>query len=172
MAEPRQEMLLRFEQLVEGVAAFLTGLSAALIFLGVVLRNVFELSPSWVVEAPIYTFVWAVFLVLGGTFQRGVHLGLDIVVATLPAPLQRGFAVFCALAMVAIAATLVWLGLGLTLEQISIGAVSNTALKMPLYVVTAAMPLGFALLLVRALADIVGFWRREEDKLVPPKTGL
>jgi TRAP-type C4-dicarboxylate transport system permease small subunit len=172
MTEPRPGLLLRFEQVVEDLAAILTGISAVLIFAGVVLRNLFDLSPSWVVEAPTYTFVWAVFLVLGGTFQRGLHLGLDIIVASLPAQLRRAFALFCLVAMAATAGMLVWLGARLTYEQFSIGAISNTALKMPLYMVSAAMPIGFALLFLRAAIDILTFKHRDTAVVPPPEAGL
>jgi TRAP-type C4-dicarboxylate transport system permease small subunit len=160
--------LLRFEQVVEDAAAILTGVSAVLIFVGVILRNLFDLSPSWVIEAPIYTFVWAVFLVLGGTFQRGLHLGLDVIVAGLPARLRSAFALFCLVAMGATAAMLVWLGTRLTFEQYAIGAISNTALKMPLYTVTAAMPIGFALLFLRAVVDILTFRHRAAAAAAAP----
>jgi TRAP-type C4-dicarboxylate transport system permease small subunit len=143
-----------------------------LIFVGVVLRTLFDLSPSWVVEAPIYTFVWAVFLVLGGTFQRGLHLGLDVIIASLPVPLRRAFALFCLVAMVATAGMLVWLGAQLTYEQFSIGAISNTALKMPLYIVSTAMPIGFALLLLRAAVDIFTFRHRDTAAVAPPEASL
>ena len=172
MSAPRPGLLLGFEQVVENLAAVLTGVSAVLIFVGILLRNLLDLSPSWVVEAPIYTFAWAVFLVLGGTFQRGLHLGLDVIVATLPLRLRRAFALFCLLAMAATAAMLMWLGARLTYEQYAIGAISNTALKMPLYTVTAAMPIGFALLFVRAVVDIITFRHRDTAAIAPPEASL
>lgn len=165
-------VLMRVEQVVETVAAALTGLSALLIFVGVVLRNLFSISPAWVIEAPIYTFVWAAFLVLGGTFQRGLHLGLDVIVAALPASLQRAFAIFSIVAMIIIAATLMWLGLALSIEQFEMGAATNTALQMPLYLVTAAMPVGFALLLLRGLVDLAARKYREAPNPAPTEAGL
>lgn len=164
--------LRRVEHSADTLAAILVAASAAIVFLGVVLRNVLGVSPSWVVEAPIYTFVWAMFLVLGGTFQRGLHLGIDIIVARLPDGLRRTFAIFGSLAMAAIAGVLLWLGAGLVFRQFAIGAVSNTALRMPLFVVSAAMPVGFGLLLLRALADL--FLRKSEpvDLVLPADHGI
>jgi TRAP-type C4-dicarboxylate transport system permease small subunit len=110
--------------------------------------------------------------VLGGTFQRGLHLGLDVIVASLPLQMRRAFALFCLLAMAATAVMLTWLGARLTYEQYAIGAISNTALKMPLYIVTAAMPIGFALLFVRALVDIISFRHRDTAAIAPPEASL
>lgn len=155
MSKTRPGLLMWIEHFVEGLAALLTAVSAVLIFAGVVLRNIFNTSPSWVVEAPVYTFVWAMFLVLGVTFRRGLHLGLDIIVESLPVRIKRGFTIFSTIAMAIIAALLMWLGARLTFDQFMLGAASNTALKMPLYLVTAAMPIGFAMLLLRAVVDVL-----------------
>lgn len=164
--------LRRIEGGAETLAAVLVALSAVLVFLGVLLRNVFGTSPSWVVEAPIYTFVWAMFLVLGGTFQRGLHLGIDIIVARLPVGTRRAFAIFGSIAMALIAAILMWLGADLVIRQFVIGAVSNTALRMPLYIVSAAMPIGFGLLLLRAVADVMTRGSDDTPDLVLPGEGV
>ena len=63
------------ERSAETLAAILTLVSAALIFVGVVLRNLFSMSPSWITEIPTYGLVWAVFLALAGAFSRGPQLG-------------------------------------------------------------------------------------------------
>jgi len=153
MNEPnRQPLLERIERGAEGVAAYLTLISAALIFLGVVLRNTVSASPSWITEIPTYGFVWAVFLSLACAFSRGPQLGLDIVVRQLPMTYQRILHLFGSLAMVSIAAIMAWLGFELCIRQLSTGAVSNTALRFPLGVVTLAMVLGFILLFLHGLS--------------------
>ena len=164
--------LRRVEHSAETLAAVLVAASAAIVFLGVVLRNILGVSPSWVVEAPIYTFVWAMFLVLGGTFQRGLHLGIDIIVARLPDRLRWSFAIFGSLAMAAIAGVLLLLGAGLAFRQFSIGAVSNTALRMPLFMISAAMPVGFGLLLLRAVADLLLRKNEPVNSVFPADHGI
>ena len=145
----------RTESRVEFVASALALFASAAVFLGVVLRNVFDVSPSWIVEAPAYAVTWAVFLMLGGTFRRGLHLGLDIAIAMLPLRVQHAFGIFASTATAAVAAMLVWIGADLTLRQYGMGATSNTALRMPLFLVTAAIPVGCSLLLIHSAADIV-----------------
>ena len=144
------------ERSAETLAAILTLVSATLIFVGVVLRNLFSMSPSWITEIPTYGFVWAVFLALAGAFSRGPQLGLDIVVRKLPQKAQKLLHGFGALAMVAIAATMVWLGAELCLRQFTTGAVSNTALRFPLWIVTTSMVIGFALLMAHGWARVRG----------------
>ena len=62
-------------------------------------------------------------------------------------------------------ATMVWLGATLCLRQFSTGAVSNTALRFPLWIVTISMVLGFALLMAHGWARVRG---REPEPLSPP----
>ena len=72
---------------------------------------------------------------------------------------------FGALAMVAIAASMVWLGAGLCLRQLTTGAVSNTALRFPLWIVTISMVIGFGLLMAHGWARVRG---REPEPLSRP----
>jgi TRAP-type C4-dicarboxylate transport system permease small subunit len=155
----------RIEGSVELVASALALFASAAVFLGVVLRNVFDVSPSWIVEAPAYAVTWAVFLMLGGTFRRGLHLGLDVVIAMLPLKVQHGFGIFASAATAAVATVLVWIGTDLTLRQFGMGATSNTALRMPLFLVTAAIPIGCSLLLIHSVIDIVRRVRKGPEPL-------
>jgi TRAP-type C4-dicarboxylate transport system permease small subunit len=145
----------RTESSVELAASALALFASGVVFLGVVLRNVFDVSPSWIVEAPTYAVTWAVFLMLVGTFRRGLHLGLDIAIAMLPLKIQHAFGIFASVATAAVAGVLVWIGTDLTLRQYIMGATSNTALRMPLFAVTAAIPTGCSLLLIHSVVDIV-----------------
>lgn len=156
----------RTETVVENGASILALFASAAVFLGVVLRNIFDISPSWIVEAPAYAITWAVFLMLGGTFRRGLHLGLDIVIAALPLPIQHAFGIFASVATTSIAGMLVWIGSDLSIRQFEMGATSNTALRMPLFVVTAAVPIGCTLLLIHSVADIVRRVRRGPERIV------
>lgn len=157
MAEPDrpESWFEHVEGWAETLAAILGMAAAAIVVLGIVLRELFKISPSWIVEAPSYAIVWGIFLMLAATFRRGLHLGLDLLVVKLPLRVQHAFAIFGSVAVAGIAAVLFWIGSDLTLRQYAIGAVSNTALRMPLYLVSAAIPTGCALLFIRAIWDIV-----------------
>lgn len=132
-------------------AATLAFAVAVLVFSGVVMRNLFTTSPSWIAELPVYLMVWAVFLALARSFSHGAQLGLDLLVRRLPPAVQIALDRLGALAMLAIAAMLAWLGWRLAVQQYTIGAVSNSATRTPLWLITAAMPAGCLLLAWHAL---------------------
>ena len=161
----KKTVLEMIENGAETLAAVLTLIAATLIFVGVLLRNLFSISPSWITEVPTYAFVWAVFLALARAFSRGPQLGLDIVVRKLPLKYQKLLHGFGAVAMLVIALLVAWLGVELCARQFSTGAVSNTALRFSLWMVTCSLALGFTLLAFHALARLLG--RTSENTSAP-----
>jgi len=151
----------KIEDTAESVAAFLTIFAASVIFLGVILRNVFKTSPSWISELPTYAFTWAVFLGLMAAFSRGPQLGLDMIVRMFPEKWQQIIYYASALVMLVISVILMWLGSVLTMQQFLNDAVSNTALRFPLWLVSIALPVGFLLLAIHAVARIITKYRRD-----------
>jgi TRAP-type C4-dicarboxylate transport system permease small subunit len=145
----------KIEKTTESVAAFLTIFAAVIIFLGVILRNIFKTSPSWISELPTYAFTWAVFLALMSAFSSGPQLGLDAIVRMFSARWQRVTYYFSAFVMLAISGILIWLGSVLTFQQFLTNAVSNTALRFPLWIVSLALPIGFLLMAIHAILRIM-----------------
>ena len=152
----------------ELAAAGLVLAAAGLVFAGVVMRNVFTTSPSWIAELPVHFIVWAVFLALAASFSRGAELGLDILVRRLPPGVQWALDRLGALAMLVIAAMLVWLGSELVQRQYAMGAVTASAARTPLWLITSAMPVGCAMLALHAAARLAGRERfKPADEALP-----
>lgn len=145
----------KIELITELVAAFLTFFSAVIILLGVILRNIFKTSPSWISELPTYAFTWAVFLALMSAFSSGPQLGLDLIVRMCSVQFQKVIYYFSALVMLVISIILIWLGSVLTIQQFLTDAVSNTALRFPLWMVSLALPVGFLLMAIHAIVRII-----------------
>jgi TRAP-type C4-dicarboxylate transport system permease small subunit len=143
----------RLDDMAELIAAVLAFGAALLVFSGVVMRNLFTTSPSWIAELPVHLIVWAVFLALAASFSRGAELGLDLIVRRLPPRVQWALDRIGALAMLLIALMLVWLGWQLMHRQYVIGAVTA---RTPLWAITIAMPIGCAMLALHAAARIGG----------------
>ncbi len=83
----------------------------------VALRYGFNLSFDWADEVSRLAFVWSIFLAIPLGVRQGAHIGIDIVVAKMPALVQtmlrRGAAWLSAAMMLAIA----WAALGVAREQ-------------------------------------------------------
>jgi TRAP-type transport system small permease protein len=158
----------RLDDRAELVAAVLAFAAAVLVFAGVVMRNVFTTSPSWIAELPVHLIVWAVFLALAASFSRGTELGLDILVRRLSPRVQWALERLGALAMLLIASMLVWLGIELVNRQYVMGAVTASAARTPLWLITSAMPVGCAMLALHAAARLAGRERfKPVDEALP-----
>jgi TRAP-type transport system small permease protein len=158
----------RLDDRAELVAAALAFAAAVLVFAGVVMRNVFTTSPSWIAELPVHLIVWAVFLALAASFSRGTELGLDILVRRLSPRVQWALDRLGALAMLLIASMLVWLGIELVNRQYVMGAVTASAARTPLWLITSAMPVGCAMLALHAAARLAGRERfKPVDEALP-----
>ncbi|MEO5698741.1 MAG: TRAP transporter small permease [Burkholderiaceae bacterium] len=83
----------------------------------VALRYGFNRSFDWADEVARLAFVWSIFLAIPLGVRQGAHIGIDIVVAKLPAAVQamlrRGAAWLSAAMMAAIA----WAAFGVAREQ-------------------------------------------------------
>lgn len=117
----------------------------------VVWRYAFADPLTWSEEAARYLLVWLSFLCAWLAWRQRAHLGLDVLVARLPAPAQRGagllaealVAAFAALSIVA----------GQTMVEVAMMQPS-AVLELPMGWVYAAWPAAAALI----LGDVLVGW--------------
>jgi TRAP-type transport system small permease protein len=121
------------------------------LLLGVFSRYVLERTFVWYDEVARLCFMWLVFLGAAVAVRRGAHFGLDVVVGSLPPPLQRFLRLLTPLTVIVFSAALIWLGWDLMRH----GATQTTAVMgMPVSWIYAAMPVGAALMAFYALMSL------------------
>ncbi|MDJ0627592.1 MAG: TRAP transporter small permease [Rhodobacter sp.] len=74
----------------------------------VVFRYVIAAPLPWSEELARYCFVWIVFLGGAVGLSRGIHLGVDLLVNTLPRPVRRGVDALVYALIAAFAATVIY----------------------------------------------------------------
>lgn len=171
--EPRRGGVL--ELVVGALARVALGLSAvsllaslATIVYSVVRRYVFNAPLPWSDELVGYLLVASVMLAAADALLEGEHITVDILTERL-AP--RGKRIALVLGLIAVAATAVLLvveGIGTVRFSIMVGQRSNGELALPLWMPQALVPIGAALLLLAAIAALVGAWRGTTP--APPRT--
>ncbi len=77
----------------------------------VVFRYVIAAPLPWSEELARYCFVWIVFLGGAVGLSRGIHLGVDLLVNTLPPPLQRAVDALTTILIAAFAITVIYASL-------------------------------------------------------------
>ncbi|MCO1661123.1 TRAP transporter small permease [Pseudonocardia humida] len=140
---------------VENVlAASALGLATIIAVGAVLLRYFFGIFLFWSEEAIIYLVIYSTFLGAVITLRHGEHVNVDIFRAFLRERGKRAVGVLAAaITVVYLAAVGVFAWL-LLFEPFSTST-TTPSLKLPLWVVEAAVPIGFTLMLLRALEILV-----------------
>jgi tripartite ATP-independent transporter DctM subunit len=132
-------------------AAALLVVETAVLFIGVISRYVFRNPFTWTDELASILFLWLAMLGAVLAYQRGEHMRMGALVARAPLP-ARG--IFSGLAL---AVELAFLGLGFwpTLDYAwGEAAILTPALEIPNIWRAAALPIGFATMLVLGLLQV------------------
>jgi C4-dicarboxylate transporter DctQ subunit len=140
---------------VENVlAASALGLATVIAIVAVLLRYFFGIFLFWSEEAIIYLVIYSTFLGAVITLRHNEHVNVDIFGVFLKARGRRVLAVVAAAVTVvylACVGAFAWL---LLFEPFSTSTITP-ALKLPLWVVELAVPIGLTLMLLRALEILV-----------------
>lgn len=79
----------RIERIVdgieEGLIALLLGLMTIITFANVIARYVFNSNILWALETTVFLFAWLVLLGASYCVKKNAHLGVDVLLAALPA---------------------------------------------------------------------------------------
>ncbi len=136
------------------LAASALGLATIIAVVAVVVRYVFGIFIFWSEEAIIYLIIYSTFLGAVITLRHNEHVSVDIFGAFLQKRGKRIVGVLAAAITVVYLATIgvfAWL---LLFEPFSTST-TTPSLKLPLWVVEAAVPIGLTLMLLRALEILV-----------------
>jgi C4-dicarboxylate transporter, DctQ subunit len=136
------------------LAAGALGLATLIAIVAVVLRYFFGIFLFWSEEAVIYLIIYSTFLGAVITLRHNEHVNVDVFGAFLKTRGKRAFAILGAAITVVYLVSIgifAWL---LLFEPFSTSTITPS-LKLPLWVVEAAVPIGLTLMLLRALEILV-----------------
>ncbi|MGH3738868.1 MAG: TRAP transporter small permease [Micromonosporaceae bacterium] len=134
----------------DGLAAGFLGLAALVAIVSVILRFVFGVFVFWSEEAIIYSIICSTFLGAVITLRHNEHVKVDLVAPFVGKFGTRAMAILGAAVTVIYLAVVGGFGWLLLFEPFSSQTVTP-ALKLPLWVVELAVPIGFTLMCLRAL---------------------
>ena len=143
-------------RLLELIAGLLIAAITVLVTVQVFARYVLNNTPPWSEELCRYLFIWVSFLGACVATRRAAHLGVDSLVARLPAGVREVLRHAVTALIVAFAGLLVWQGVALVPAMAS---QRSPSMGISLQYVFAAIPIAAAIILglqVRALARAWG----------------
>jgi len=137
-------------KILQAVSSLAVWLSVFITFYGVLTRNIVGSYPAFTEELPRYLIIWAVFLGAAETFVTEANIGLLWLVDRM----GRAKIFFTIFGKIGVLAATIILGAtcwSLTAHQIRMHIVSQTTLAVPMYLVTIAIPVGSAFLVIYIL---------------------
>ena len=161
-----------FEAFEENAIAVLLGLMTAVTFLQVVLRYVFNTGLGWELEATVFFFAWMVLLGISYLFKKSAHLGVDALLNVVSPTKRKLFGLLAAAACLLYAGLMFyaafdyWWGFMTKNVWYEVNDIPMPAFlgflddllnegepygKLPRFIPYFALPLGFGLLLLRAV---------------------
>lgn len=132
--------------LVGGFGLMALGLSA----LNVLLRTFWpSQTVEWGDEVQIYLVIWAVCISFSAVTAANRHIKADLFVGMMPPFAQRAVALFGDILGLVVSLVLGYFAYLVTYETWDFGDVSTTTLRFPLWIYSAALPVGMGLMAVR-----------------------
>jgi TRAP-type C4-dicarboxylate transport system permease small subunit len=142
----------RFTKIEELLAMVFFATTTALVFIGALTRTV-GYPLIWAIDIAQLSFVWACVLGADIALKRNAHIEIDILVRTFSRAARRLLAIVFLIMISTFLATLVWLGINLTLLNLE-RPLGDVGISYGF--VTSAIPVGALLMLATALRRL---WR-------------
>lgn len=112
---------------------------------------------DWAEEVSIYCIVWATVLSGSALMHERRHITADVLVAQLPAPAVRAFAMLMLLLTLGFCIAMTWYGWEATQFALLLDERSASTLRTPMaYALFLALPVGMGLMVLRLLLMLVG----------------
>jgi TRAP-type transport system small permease protein len=114
---PLAALLAALDMAVAWILCAAMAVMVAVVGAQVALRYGFNSSIDWADEIARLTFVWSIFLAIALGIKTGSHIGIEVLVARLPAPLRSGVARLVALVCAAALVLVAWQSVGVARDQ-------------------------------------------------------
>lgn len=128
----------------------LASVMAVSILVQVINRNTVQASLPWCEELARYCMVWLTMIGISAGVKKGSHIGVDAVVNAMPAGVQRFIRILSSCFVTFMYVVLAILSIMITVGIKETGQVS-AAMQVPMYLIYAAMIVGFFMSALRSL---------------------
>lgn len=138
-----------------GAASILFVLAGAMLTFEVVARYFFVKPTIWAAELSQMCLIWGSLLAMAWLLANRQHIQVDAVIKLLPQRVARWIDVLVMLVVAVFAATVMWFGFEIFYDSFLRSRTTGSLLNIPIWIVELAVPVGFALLLVQSIIEIL-----------------
>jgi C4-dicarboxylate transporter, DctQ subunit len=138
----------------------------AMITYEVVMRYVFLAPTIWAEEMSRFLQIWATYIAAATVLRHRQLIAITVVVERLGSCARKVAEAFALVWILLFCLVAVWYGLDIMFDSIRLGRATPTMLSVPQWMTELAIPLGFTLLALQALAELIRL-----PKAAPPPLG-
>ena len=122
-------------------------------------RKVLNDPTIWVDEVARFAQVWAVYLAAAHVLKNRQLIVVEILPVEGRPRLARWLESLTLIIVIVFSAVAVWHGSLIVAESVAMGRHTSTMLAVPKWMTESAIPVGFGLLLLQAVAELARLWR-------------
>ncbi|MEG1492380.1 MAG: TRAP transporter small permease [Oscillospiraceae bacterium] len=138
--------------------------AAAILFINVVMRNVFSSGLVWAEEFAKFAIIWITFGGCGAAARANAHMKISALYDAMGAKVKKVMDVLINLCAMIFSSFMVYYGITLTIKVIETAQVSPT-MQLPMWVIYISVPIGGALMLLRYVMATVALFKKPGDEL-------
>ncbi|MDP2759837.1 MAG: TRAP transporter small permease [Sideroxyarcus sp.] len=152
------------KHLDEWLIAILLAAMTLLTFSQVVMRYVFNSGFIWAVELTTILFAFMIFIGISYGVRVGAHIGVDALVKLFPPGIRRIVSIVAVLLCLLYAGMVIYGSFQYVMKMKMVG-IELEDLPIPMWMVRAILPIGFALLVLRFLPILYNLITGKSDRL-------
>lgn len=129
--------------------------TAIIVAYEVVLRFFFNAPTEWVNETSVYLVMVSAFLGFAPALASGKHISVDLVVSNLSPSATKALKLLVSLLGLLFSLVFLYTSTEMVLNSYRLNMLSVSTLRVPLYLPQMALPVGFALLSLQFIANLL-----------------
>lgn len=115
----------------------------------------FDAPTEWVNETSVYLVMVSAFLGFAPALASGKHISVDLLITKLPAKTNKLLGAFVSLLGLIFSLVFLVTSAEMALNSYRLNMLSVSTLRIPLYLPQLALPVGFALLSLQFIANLL-----------------
>ena len=148
-----KNLIIRLNKVEEYTAASLLIATSLIVFIQVLLRFIFSYSLFWAEEMSLLLIVWFIFLGSSMAVRENAHAGMDAIEKIVPKPIGYVMRLLTCIICVVFCGVITVAGWNNVISIAHVGATS-TAMRIPLFVPYASLPVGLLFMTIRYIAQL------------------
>jgi len=121
----------------------------------VILRALFDAPTEWVNEVSVYLILISAFLGFSPALAAGKHISVDLITCKLSNHANRFLGVVISLLGLGFCLVFFVTSAEMALNSYQLNMLSTSTLRIPLYIPQASLPVGFAIMTLQFLANLL-----------------